>query len=192
MYHIPDSDNNENEDSIEDNEETIEEDLDNEGQEAGLSAKLVTLRKKLKEAQQAKMQAMEEGQRVKADYLNSRKRLEEQSLRDKARATDAFVESLFPMCDSFEMAKSDAAAWEAIDPMWRKGMEGVYQQLQQLLADYGVTTIMPLGEMFDPNLHEALSTEDTSQASETITKVIQAGYERNGNVIRAAKVIISN
>lgn len=161
--------------------------------EEALSANVVKKwRTKYKEAEAKAAAALEETQRVKADFLNSKRRLEEETARAKERAVEQLIESLLPLCDSFAMAMVDTAAWEAIEPNWRKGMEGIYAQLQQILVSHHVQIIDPVGESFDPARHEALSTEDSEGDSDTVTTVIQLGFERNGTVIRPAKVIISN
>jgi len=168
------------------------EDITLEDAEASARDKQKGLRAKLKECESAKMQAMEDLQRTKAEFLNSRKRLEEQASRDVVRAKDTFVLELLPLADSFDMAMQNTEAWEAIDEVWRKGVEGINAQLQSLLKKHNVTALDPTGETFNPEHHEALSTTDSDSETDTIVSVIQKGYERNGDIIRPAKVIISN
>lgn len=179
----------ESEDIIED---AIFEETEAEGATSSFNQKLKDLRDKLKASDSEKMQAMEEMQRAKADFLNGKKRVEEQLMRDKERQTDNFIESLLPLCDSFTMAMSNKEQWDTLNEQWRKGMEGVFQQLTQLLESYQVTLIEPVGAPFDPNEHEAMGTEDSEGESDSVLRVIQPGYKRNNTVIRPAKVIITN
>ena len=155
------------------------------------------LRTKLKACDAEKRDLLEETQRTKAEFFNARKRLEEEKNRDRERAVIKHVERLLPLCDSFQMAMSDKESWEKADDNWRKGIEGIYSQLQSLLTMYAVTTIDPVGEKFNPRRHEALSTVPVTDEkdNDSIMQVIQTGYEMikaDGEVelIRPARVII--
>lgn len=158
-----------------------------------------SLRDKLKTAEADKRAAQEDLQRNRADFLNARKRLEDERKRDRERSIISHVEELIPLCDSFEMAMSNKEAWEKIDATWRKGVEGIAAQLQGLLTSYKVQTLSPLGATFNPSEHEALSTTPvTDQAAhDTVMIVIQKGYvleKSDGTLelIRPARVIIGN
>jgi molecular chaperone GrpE len=170
--------------------------LDIEEQEAN---KLQSLRKKLKTSEDEKKALQDELQRSKADFLNARKRLEEERVREYSRSVIKFVEQLLPLCDSFHMAISDKKTWEKADENWRKGVEGIYAQLQSLLASYQVRSVSPLGEQFDPHRHDALTTIPVTNLDEhnQIKAVVQLGYElQRGDgqteLIRPARVAIGH
>ncbi len=173
---------------------TVEPEL--EDSEATSNNKLKDLRTKLKACEAEKMEHLEQVQRAKADFLNARKRLEEDRVRDKERMVEKHVEELIPLYDSFAMAMSNKAAWEAIDTNWRIGVEGIFAQLQGLFASYNVTIDVPTGKAFNPELHEALSNQAVTEASQhdVILQVVQAGFVRNGSTgtitIRPARVIV--
>ncbi len=158
-----------------------------------------SLKTKLKNSESEKRQILEDSQRLKADYLNARRRLDEDRERDKVRSIISHLDRLIPVYDSFEMAMANKTTWEKADENWRKGVEGIYAQLLTILTDYRVTTLNPLQETFDPKKHEALSTmpvTDTKDHDKVIT-VIQKGYELRNNdgtteLIRPARVIIGN
>lgn len=164
--------------------------------EENTNGKIKKLREKLKVCEQQKMKHLEELQRTKADYLNSKRRLEEERVRDKERAVNQQIEKLLPLCDSFHMAMHNKEAWDAIDPVWRKGVEGIHNQLQNILESYGVTQLTPEGEEFDPQKHEAMSNVPTKnkEAHGKIMQVIQNGFVRtvNGNeeLLRPARVTV--
>lgn len=166
-------------------------DLELEEQEANEQTKIKSLRAKLKACEEEKKQQLDDLQRTKADFLNSKKRLQDEVVRAKERAVEDQIEKLLPMCDSFAMAMGNEAVWQSVDENWRKGIEAIHTQLQSILKGYDVTVIDPKGEHFDPMRHEALGSEENEAESETVLTVIQQGYERNGTVIRPAKVIIS-
>ena len=162
--------------------------------EEGTSSKLKAMRQKLAAAEEAKRESLEELQRTKADFLNARKRLEEERATDRTRAKKQFIEDILPLCDSFTMAMSNTEAWEKADKAWRSGVEGIYGQLQRLLESYGVTTVNPLGEPFDPHRHDAIGTKVVKDKKEqdTVVAVLQYGYElKSGDktdIIRPARV----
>jgi molecular chaperone GrpE len=177
-------------------ETTDDELLDIEEQEAN---KLQSLRKKLKTCEEEKKALQDELQRSKADFLNARKRLEDERMREYSRSVIKFVEQLLPLCDSFHMAISDKTTWEKVDENWRKGVEGIYAQLQSLLLNYKVKTVTPLGETFNPHKHEALATIPVTDESEhdVVKAVIQLGYELEKpdgttEMIRPARVAIGS
>lgn len=156
-----------------------------------------SLKKKLKHAEEEKRTILEDMQREKADFLNARKRLEEERLRDRQRSTMNHIEELIPLCDSFEMAMSDKAVWEKADANWRKGIEGIYGQLERLLTSYKVKRVHPLGQSFNPHQHEALSMTPVTDHDkhDTVIQVIQSGYEithpdGTNELIRPARVAI--
>ncbi len=156
-----------------------------------------SLREKLKVCETDKRNILEESQRGKADFLNARRRLEEERKRDGERARISHVEELIPLCDSFEVAMANKEQWEKVDPVWRKGIEGIAAQLNNLLNSYQVKVLNPIGVTFNPHLHEAISTTlvaDTSDHDKVVA-VVQSGYSllRNDGtleLIRPARVVI--
>ncbi len=182
----------ENNDEIEVLEDELNDEVSLEDEESNSQQKIKSLRVKLKQAEEAKKQILEDLQRAKAEFLNSKKRLTEESHRNSDRTINKQMTALLPLCDSFQMALSNKDAWESVDEVWRKGMEGIYNQLQNILETNHVTVMNPLNEEFDPHQHEAMSTVDSDLGSEKVVEVLQFGYQRNNEVIRPAKVIISN
>jgi len=160
------------------------------------AGKLEKVKTKLKQAEEDKRAAMEELASVKADYLNARKRLEEDAVRTIERKNNQHLENLLPLADSFAMAMSNKEVWEKADENWRKGIEGIYAQLLQILRDGGVESIDPTGELFDPNLHEAINTQEVTddESVDRILSVMQLGYQivKNGEkrALRPARVTI--
>ncbi len=177
------------------NEDDIEHDeLELADEEATGAQKQKQLRQKLIKCDEEKRQIMEDAARAQADFLNARKRLEGERALDKIRFTKKHVESLLPLADSFEMARSNKEAWEKADETWRKGIEGIHIQLQQLLKSYGVSEIDADGVMFDPHKHEAIGMTPVTDKNlhDKVTAVLQKGYEIDASgtmeVIRPARV----
>lgn len=155
------------------------------------SDKLKALREKLKACEAEKMRHLEDLQRAKADFLNSKRRIEEQSARDRERTTESILLDIIPLVDSFDMAMADEEAWKKCDEKWRSGMEAIYAQLTGLLRSYGVEEIATVGIPFDPELHEAVSNQKVeSGKAGNIIAALQKGFRRGASVIRPARVVV--
>ncbi len=194
---------NNNEEEVQDDIEITNDDTDTETIDSELAEdeltdanKIKKLRDQLKEADAKYRDLHEELQRNKADFLNARKRLEDERLRDRERVAFSHIEKLLPLCDSFHLAMLDTKTLDTIDPKWRRGIEGIYSQMKGLMESYGVTAYDPTGETFDPMRHEALSmikVTDEAQNHKVIS-VIQQGYEQKRGdkteIIRPARVTV--
>ncbi len=153
---------------------------------------LKVLKSKLKESEGARAKLMEDLQRARADFLNSRRRIEEQSVRDVERVTNNFLIDLLPLLDSFDTALSHKESIEKLDPVWQKGIEGIRSLLTNFLNRYNVTEISTKGSHFNPHEHEALTSVLVADDKlvDTIVEVLQKGYKRNDTVLRPAKVTV--
>lgn len=178
--------------TLEFTEQNSQDEFELEEQEETLSDKLKSLRSKLQHCENEKSQYLEDLQRAKAEFLNTKKRLSEQLLIEKERITNKHISELLPLCDSFDMATMNKEVWQSVDESWRKGVEAIQNKLLAILQSYGVEAVSPIGESFDPTMHEAMSTVDSdTHESDTVIEVLQKGYKRNGEIIRPAKVIIA-
>lgn len=168
--------------------DTFSEDTD----DATPEQKLKQLRDKFKQCDAEKRQAMEDLQRTRADFLNSKRMLDEQAERAKARVVEKHIEELLPLVDSFDMAVSDPL-WNTVDEKWRKGIDGIRSQLQTILGNAQVKSIEQAGVAFDPTIHEAVMEQPAMDgvAPHTVMTILQKGYTRGDIVIRPAKVIVS-
>jgi molecular chaperone GrpE len=128
--------------------------------------------------------------RRQADFDNYRKRIEKERAEDSKRHTARVIESLIPILDGFEHAL--AAHRDAEYENYRKGFELIYKQLRDNLAKLGVERIEPLGQHFDPHMHQAMDRVETDDAEDgTILQVYQPGYVFHGRVLRPALVRVA-
>lgn len=128
--------------------------------------------------------------RRQADFDNYRKRIEKERAEDANRYTARVIEALIPIVDGFEHAL--AAHRDAEYENYRKGFELIYKQLRDNLAKLGVERTEPLGQRFDPHLHQAMDRVETDKAEDgTILQVYQPGYEFHGRVLRPAMVRVA-
>lgn len=185
------SDNNENEDEV-----VLEhdKDADVEFEEFGATDKdkIKKLRDQLKDSQKKSAENMDGWQRALADYANLKKDSAEQVKELKGYVLESFIEELFPVLDSFDMAMKNKETWESVNENWRKGIEYIYIQLTSILSNNQVEVVGNVGEKWSPDLHVAIEEIETDEEKKdgTVSEVIQKGYKGMKGVIRPAKVKI--
>ena len=134
-------------------------------------------------------------QRERADFSNARKRFERDLLTSRFNAKVDTLRSLLPVLDDFERATENLPAVEDGNEelqVWLEGMEAIRRKLLKALADAGVQPLDPLGEPFDPNLHEALGHDsDTDMESGLVSATLQKGYVCGDRVLRPALVRVA-
>src|SRR5438067_11330752 len=127
-------------------------------------------------------------QRLKAEFDNYRKR----SARDQeslvARAGERLVRELLPVLDDLERALEAAEQHE--EAKLEEGVKLVHRQLEQLLEREGLAPVETDGK-FDPNVHEALSTQPSAADEGAVIEVLQKGYRLGDRVLRPARVVVA-
>ncbi|HEX2129748.1 MAG TPA: nucleotide exchange factor GrpE [Solirubrobacterales bacterium] len=127
--------------------------------------------------------------RAKADFENYRKRATQQAADAAKRGKAELARELLPAIDSLERAL-DAA--ESDSDALAKGVSLVRDQLIATLERAGVEAYDPAGERFDPTWHEALSTRPAEGVeSGTVVETLDRGYRLDGQVLRPARVVVS-
>ena len=145
--------------------------------------------KNLKEAQARIDELDDRLLRLTAEYDNFRKRSQREKNESRQFANQHLLEKQLPVLDNFEMALT--AAKDA-DPAIRDGVQMIYDQFVSVLKDAGVEPIDAEGEPFDPNLHEAISQQETTDVEEgTVVQQVQRGYKLNDRLVRPARVIVA-
>ena len=131
-------------------------------------------------------------QRIAAEFQNSKKRQERQLSDAIQRASGHLAEQLLPILDDFDLAFGNLPEdLSEEDNSWIEGFRQIHKKLASVLEDQGVTTIALDGE-FDPNLHEAISSEANEDVeSGHIIETLRAGYEFKGRVLRPAMVRVA-
>ena len=96
---------------------------------------------------------------------------------------ERLVKELLPIVDSLE---------KGLEMNNDEGMQLTLKMLLDVLKKFSVEQLNPLGEVFDPNLHEAMTLQEDEKAeSNTILMVVQKGYLLNGRIVRPARVIVA-
>lgn len=123
-----------------------------------------------------------------ADFQNLERKTKSDVENGVNEKIDKFFIDFLQIYDDFLRAKDVAAENKIVTD----GFDSILKNMDVLLSKYGITPIDSLGEIFDPNFHEAISiVEDSSLDDDTITKEIRKGYISRQRVIRPALVEIS-
>ena len=149
---------------------------------------LSELKEKLSSSTQDLASCEEKLKRSLADFQNLQKKTNSDIQNGVNAKIDQFMKNFLSIYDDFNRAKKSMIE-ENVNVA---GLESVLKNADSLLSEYGVTPINALGEIFDPNLHEAVSiVEDPTLDDGTITKEIRKGYISQNRVIRPTIVEIS-
>jgi molecular chaperone GrpE len=130
-------------------------------------------------------------QRTQADFENYRKRVARESALAAQRGVAKLAKELLPAIDNLDRALAAAAT---DDPLL-DGVRLVRSELGAGLARVGVESFSPLGESFDPVVHEAMATvpqpPEGGAQSGTVVEVYQPGYRLGESIIRPARVVVA-
>lgn len=129
-------------------------------------------------------------QRERADVINVRRRHEEQLTTLKTLVKSQVIEELLPVIDNFERALKHVPS-ELADNDYIKGVQGVVKQFEKTLTDIGVERIKTVGEVFNPQLHEAVGIDDGEGETEVVSEELQAGYKLGDQILRHAMVKVT-
>ena len=130
--------------------------------------------------------------RTKAEAENLKRRADLDVEKARKFALDKFVDSLIPVLDSLEMGLQAAVSDDDNVVKLREGTELTLKMFQDVLQKNGVQQINPLGEAFNPQLHEAMSMQESAEhVPNSVMAVFQAGYLLNERLIRPARVVVA-
>ncbi len=137
-------------------------------------------------------QYREEMLRARADLENARRRHERELEGARRYALEAFIQELLPVVDSLELGLAAVSEDNPELAKFREGSELTLKMLLNLLEKYGVTPVNPVGEKFNPELHQAMSMQESGEAEPgTVLTVVQKGYRLHDRVVRPAMVIVA-
>jgi len=161
------------------------------------------LEKELSQVKHALEISEESRTRLAADYANLERRMATE--RDQIRhvASAALMEKLFPVYDNFYRAAAHAPKISLEDLPnlteddlkrifnYFSGLKMIEKQMEEVLGEAGLKRIPTKGEHFDPQLHEAISYEESNLPAETVIDEVEAGWQLQDKVIKPAKVRVS-
>jgi molecular chaperone GrpE len=125
-----------------------------------------------------------------AELENVRKRAARDLEKARLFGVEGLAGELLSVADSLEMALETGS--QAPAETLLEGGRATLKQLQVAMEKYGVTVISPEGEPFNPELHEAMSMQESATAEpDSVLFVVQRGYQLNGRLLRPARVIVA-
>ncbi|MEX2144495.1 MAG: nucleotide exchange factor GrpE [Anaerolineales bacterium] len=150
-----------------------------------------SLEDKLAEVEAKAAENLEGWQRAQAEFANYKKRLAREQELQAAEIRGRVIKQYLDIVDDLERAlRSHPQDGEGA--AWAEGIEIIYNKLQGTLGNEGLTRIDPLGQPFDPNLHEAVAQEESKDhASGVIIEVLRPGYLLAERVLRPAAVKVA-
>jgi molecular chaperone GrpE len=129
--------------------------------------------------------------RLAAEFDNFRKRMLKERVEAEARGQGDLVRQLLdPIDDIARFAHVDPDVTESSTLV--EGVAMIEKKLDKILRAAGLQALNPVGEKFDPSLHEAVSTEPVARRDQdgTVSQVYQAGYTFKGQMLRPARVVV--
>jgi molecular chaperone GrpE len=149
------------------------------------------LKSQLEEADQKAEQHWDAVLRTRAEMDNLRKRQTRELENAHKYALDKMAMELLPVRDTLEMGVA-ASTEEADVVKIAEGTELTLKMLTQALEKFNIVEVDPVGQKFDPDLHQAISMQEgTDKPANTVLSVMQKGYTLNDRLLRPAMVIIA-
>ncbi len=131
-------------------------------------------------------------QRAQADYSNLKKEVENMRGEWARYSEQQILEDFIPVYDNMRKAFNlEHGTWNTEQENWAKGIGYIMKQFWKVMQDHDVEEIKTVGEIFNPEVHEAISEEESDLPEHTIVKEVEAGYVMKGKVIKVAKVVVA-
>ena len=179
----PQNEEFENEEQLE--QEASSEGIDDNGDEGEVT--IESLQEELETVRASADKNWDTVLRMKADTDNQRKRSEKQVQDAHKFAVQKFVGELLPVADSLEMGMAAEGEIEQI----REGMNLTMNVLTKALEKFSVEAVDPLGDKFNPELHQAMAMQPSEEYEEGhVSAVMQKGYTLSGRLVRPAMVMV--
>ena len=171
--------------------EVVEFEFNDDGEE-DLKKTLKKLRADLKVCRKEKEEYLTGWQKERAEFANYKKQEEDRKANFSEAVRERIITRFLTVIDSFNMAFANKEGWEKVDENWRKGVEYIYTQMNNIFEEYGVKPVGEEGESFDPSMHESIEMvpTDKKQDDHKVSQVVQKGYKLGDRIIRPARVNI--
>lgn len=135
-------------------------------------------------------EASEQMLRLKADFENTKKRLERDKLEAIKFGNEKLLIEILSAVDNFDRAMTSLSEGHDVEKV-KEGLKIAQNELHKVLEAHGVEVVKSVGHEFDPKFHEAVAVVETASGKEgDILDELQKGYVLNGRLIRPSKVRI--
>ncbi len=149
-----------------------------------------SLKQALAEEKQKAEDYLANWQRAQADFINYKRRTEEER-QDFNRFTNAnLILNLLPILDDLDRALNSVPPAKSAKHSWVEGIRLVDRKLRTILETQGLVPIKALGEPFDPNFHEAVRQGKGKEG--IVVEELQKGYMIHDRLLRPSKVVVGN
>lgn len=153
------------------------------------AAEIDTLSRQLADAEKTIADLKDSMLRERAEIENQRRRLQRELEQARRFANEGLLRELLTVCDSLEhglAVETDNAA------ALREGMQLTLKSLNKVISEHGLKVVDPVGQPFDPELHQAMSMVPTNEHEpDTVVTVMQKGYVLNERLLRPALVMVA-
>lgn len=149
------------------------------------------LKNELAETQAKANEYLDGWQRARADFSNYKKRVEREQSQIYQNAAGSILKRYLGIVDDLERALKNRPQ-DGDGAAWADGIELIYRKLLSILESEGIQPMDAEGKAFDPNLHEAIMSEESNEhESGQIIEVLQQGYMLGDKVLRPAMVRVA-
>jgi molecular chaperone GrpE len=162
--------------------------------EAPVVDPVAELQQKLTATEKEKKDNWDRYLRAAADLENTRKRQKREVDDAKLEAKNRVLKEMLPVVDNLERAVEHAGGGGEVDAALKPLIEGVQLVLRQFQTAFErleITAVQAQGQAFDPNLHEAISQQESDQPPGTVVQVLQRGYKSGDRLLRPALVVVA-
>jgi molecular chaperone GrpE len=149
------------------------------------------LQQELEESRLKANEYREGWQRALADFSNYKKRVDRDQAQVYQNAAGTIIKRFIEVLDDLDRALKNRPQ-DGDGAVWANGIELIYRKLISILENEGVKAMNLQGQAFDPNLHEAITLEESADhESGQIIEVLQQGYMLGDRVLRPALVRVA-
>ena len=177
---------------LEQTKEAFAEEISEEVAPAEESVSIEVLQQQLEEAQQQAAANLDKAIRAMAEMDNLKKRVQKDLEDERKYGLAKFAKELLSVLDSLELGIQAAAGDSPEVVKLREGSELTVKQFESVFAKFNIETVDPVGQPFNPELHQAMVMQPSSTvAPNHVITVFQKGYVMNGRLLRPAMVVVA-
>jgi len=156
------------------------------------ASSLAELKAQLEEANEAAGEAQDAILRAQAEAQNTLRRAERDIEHAHKFGQEKLINELLPVADNLERAIEAGGGDDAAGKALLEGVELTMSMFVKALSQFKVEQVDPLGEPFDPQLHQAMSIVENDEVEpNSVVTVMAKGYTLNGRLVRPAMVMVS-
>lgn len=164
----------------------------NEASGAGAAVTVEALQEQLEQAQQQAAANLDKAIRTMAEMENLKKRVQKDLDDERKYGLAKFAKELLSVLDSLELGLQAATGDSPEIVKLREGSELTIKQFESVFAKFNIETVDPIGQVFNPELHQAMVMQPSATAQpNTVLNVFQKGYVLNGRLLRPAMVVVA-